>query len=178
MASNKTHADIYQKRYTEHQQRKKITLMNILKERHSDRAFSDEDVEHSLIDEIIASIEYCPSSCNRHGVYAKVVNTRNEKELLGGVLVGGVGWIHRAKYIILLFADQKAYKGSGELTYMPYLDAGCIVQQFGLIASANDLSGCFVNPNIRQQNKEHFQKIFGVDIFCGAFAVGKPIGIE
>lgn len=169
---NQTTDDIYQKRYLNHQKRKKVALMSVIMERHSERIFSDKKVERKLIDEIIATLEYCPSSCDRHGIYTKVIDARDAKELLGGILVGGVGWIHRAQYIILLFADPKAYKASGELTYMPYLDAGIIIQQLGLVVAANDLLGCFVNPNIRNQNTKHFQKMFGKDMFCGAFAIG------
>lgn len=167
-------ADPYQERYLAHQERKKEVLWGIIKRRHSDRVFSDEDIPRSEIEEIVATTDLCPSSCDRQGVQIKIVDKRDDKELLGGILVGGVGWVHRAKYILLLMADPLAYKAGNEATYMPYLDAGVKVQQLALTTTAYDLAGCFVNPNIREQNVEHFQNVFGEGIFCGAFAIGRP----
>lgn len=166
--------DVYQQRYLAHQQRKKAVLINILQERHSERQFSDEEIPRSVIEEIVASLSLCPSSCDRHGVEARIIETRDDKELLGGLLVGGVGWIHRAKYIILLFGNPAAYKAGDEVSYMPYLDGGIMAQQLALLTTANGLAGCFVNPNIRSQNQAHFHKQFGEGVFCGAFAIGKP----
>lgn len=166
--------DPYQERYLAHQKRKKEVLRRIIQERHSDRLFSDEDVPLSVIEEIVATTDFCPSSCDRHGVQVKIVDQRDDKELLGGILVGGVGWVHRAKYVLLLMGDSLAYKARNEATYMPYLDAGVMVQQLTLATTAYDLAGCFVNPNVREQNVEHFQNVFGEGIFCGAFAIGKP----
>jgi hypothetical protein len=101
-----------------------------------------------------------------------VVKERDTKALLGGILVGGVGWIYRAPVILLLMGNKLAYKAGDEYNYMPYLDAGVIIQQLFLMATAFGLKCAYVNPNIRQINKEHFHKIFGEGIFCGAFAVG------
>jgi len=101
------------------------------------------------------------------------MSNRDDKELLGGILVGGVGWVHRAKCILLIFADPIAYKAGNERDYMPFIDAGAVVQQLSLLASANDLVGCFVNPTIRSHNQRHFNNLFGSDIFCGAYAIGR-----
>lgn len=166
--------DPYQERYLAHQARKKEILKRIIEERHSDRVFSDEDIPRSVIEEIVATTDLCPSSCDRHGVHVTIVDQRDDKALLGGILVGGVGWINRAKYVLLLMGDPLAYKAGDEATYMPYLDAGVMVQQLGLATTAYDLAGCYVNPNIREQNIKHFHDIFGEGIFCGAYAIGKP----
>lgn len=167
---------IYQKRYLKHQKSKKRILKQIIKDRHSDRRFGDGEVTAQEITEILSSIGYSPSSCNRKAVRVEIISDRDKKALLGGILVGGVGWINWADKILLLFADPKAYKAEGELEFMPYLDAGVIVGYLYLIIADLLLAGCFVNPNIREMNKEHFKKIFGKDLFCGAFAVGRKYG--
>lgn len=164
--------DVYQERYLAHQLRKKDVLIEIMKKRHSERMFSDKPVEQDKINQILASKQWCPSSCNRQAVSIKVVDDRDHKALLGGLLVGGVGWIHRAPAILLLFADPVAYKAGDEINYMPYLDAGVVIQQFLLTATALDLKTAYANPNIRDYNKEHFHKVFGEGIFCGAIAAG------
>lgn len=165
-------ADIYQERYLSHQLRKKDILIKIMKKRYSERIFSDKPVEQGKIDQILESQQWCPSSCNRQAVSVKIVHDRDEKALLGGLLVGGTGWIHRAPVILLLFADPLAYKAGDEIAYMPYLDAGVVVQQFLLMATALGLKTAYSNPNIREMNKDHFHKIFGEGIFCGAIALG------
>lgn len=166
--------DPYQERYLAHQGRKAQVLIEIMKQRHSNRMFANEPVPESDIQQLLETIELCPSSCDRHGVQAKVITERDDKALLGGILVGGVGWIHRAPAIILLFGDPLAYKAGDEVTYMPYLDAGVIVQQLSLAATAMGLHCAYANPNIRDNNKQFFAERFGSGIYCGAFAVGLP----
>lgn len=164
----------YQDRYLAHQMRKKQALIEIMEERHSNRAFKDEEVPKKLIDELLQTKETCPSSCDRKAIQTVVITDRDEKALLGGLLVGGVGWIHRAPAVILIFADPEAYVAEGEINYMPYLDAGIVIQQFYLAATALKLHCAYSNPNIREFNKDHFEKMFGSGIFCGAFAIGFP----
>ena len=164
--------DKYQKRYVAHQERKKQVLIEIMKARHSERMFSDQLVDESIIKELIDCTKLCPSSCDRHGVYTIIVTDRDEKALLGGILVGGVGWIHRAPAILLIMADPVAYKAGDEIKFMPYLDAGALISPLYLTATANKLACCFVNPNIRPMNQKHFAEVFGNGMFCGAFAVG------
>jgi len=141
--------DKYQERYVKHQERKKKVLIDIMKERHSNRMFGDQEVEAEKLDELVKLAELCPSSCDRQGVRVKVITDRDQKALLGGVLVGGVGWIHRAPAILLLIGDPVAYKAGDEIKFMPYLDGGVIVQQLGLAATAMGLHSAFANPNIR-----------------------------
>jgi nitroreductase len=169
--------DRYQKRYLAHQKRKKDVLVEIMKERHSNRRFSDKEVPEELIEELLEMKNLAPSSCDRKAILPIVVKERDAKALLGGVLVGGVGWIHRAPVIILLFADLVAYKAGDEYTYMPYLDAGCAIQQLYLTATAQGLHCAYSNPNIREENKDFFNKRYGGErlLFCGAFAVGFPL---
>lgn len=174
--------DEYQLRYLKHQQfGKKQELIALMKERHSNRRFDDKPVEQELIDEIAESTKDCPSSCDRHGVRIRVITQRNDKDLLDGLLVGGTGWVYRAPVVFLLLADPKAYKADGgrELHYNSYLDAGAMLQQMSLVATANKLHCAFINPNIRDENKQIFYDRFtpeGWDgaLFCGAFVFGYP----
>lgn len=168
--------DKYQERYLAHQDRKKQVLIEIMQERHSNRRFADREVPQELLDELIATKNLAPSSCDRQAILPTVITDRDKKSLLSGLLVGGVGWIHRAPVVILLHADLYAYKAGDEYKYMPYLDAGCVIQQLYLTATAQGLHCAYANPNIRDENKSFFQKRFGGDnlLFCGAFAVGYP----
>lgn len=157
-------------RYLDHQLKKKETLMKIMKQRHSTRIFSDRTVDEKEIKELIESTTMCPSSCDRKGIYEKIVTTRDDKNFLNGVLVGGVGWIHRAPAIILLFGDPLAYKE--KLVYMPFLDAGVVIYHLYLMAEMKGMKACYVNPNVRGDNELFFRNRFGYDIFCGAIALG------
>jgi nitroreductase len=165
-------ADEYQERYAAHQLKKKETLFQIIMERHSDRVYSDQPVEESLINGLIEAIDKCPTSCNRKAISIRSVSDRDRKSLLGGLLVGGIGWIHRASHVLLIFADPLAYKAGDEIKYMPYLDAGAALHQIYLCCAAFGLKCCFANPNIRDFNKDHFEKVFGSGLFCGAMAIG------
>lgn len=164
--------DNYQERYLEHQKRKKETLMQIIRERHSERAFTDYSLTADQIEYIIEAADRSPSSCNRQGVNVKIIRDRDQKEILSALLVGGVGWAHRADTIFLLRADPLAYKAHNEVEYNPFLDSGVKAQNILLACQALDLKACFINPTIRKINQDHYDKIFG-QICCGAVAVGK-----
>lgn len=163
--------DKYQQKYLAHQLRKREVLAKLIKDRHSTRVFSDKEIDPVLLQTIVNSIEVCPSSCDRHAIYLKVISDRDDKNILGGLLVGGVGWVHRANKIILIFADPKAYKE--RQVFMPFLDAGVVIYHLYLMSQMNKLKCCFVNPNIRELHQSTFRVLFGGDIFCGVFAIGK-----
>ena len=167
-------SDKYQERYEAHQARKRDVLMEIMEERHSNRMYGSVPVEQELVESVIAAKFLCPSSCDRQAVDVRVVTERDCLALLGGLLVGGVGWVHRAPVVLLLFADPLAYKAGEEILYMPYLDAGVVIQQFYLMATSLGLHCAYINPNIREINKAHFAEVFGEGIFCGAFVMGWP----
>jgi nitroreductase family protein len=168
--------DEYQRRYLAHQARKREMLAQLLAERHSNRVFGDRPVELSDFQRLTDAILTAPSSCDRRGVRALPITDRDTKALLGGLLVGGVGWVHRAPLVFLLLADRDAYKAGDEITYMPYLDAGAIIGQLGVAAASLDLAGSCINPNIREVHLPLFEARFGPDLFCGAYAVGHPGG--
>jgi nitroreductase len=148
--------------------------MGLIEERHSARVFSDDPIPDDSLDDVLKAAGRAPSSCDRRGVSVKVVTGRDERALLGGLLVGGVGWIHRAPAVLLLMGDPRAYKAGNEISYMPYLDAGAALGQMYLAATAAGLRACFVNPNIREGNLEHFHDVFGNGVYCGALALGLP----
>jgi len=168
----------YQARYTAHQQRKKGTLMKIMKDRHSERMFDSAPIPHNTLErwqhEITAVKAEAPSSCDRQAVSLFGVTGRDDRAFLGGVLVGGVGWIHRAPLVVLVFADPVAYVAGDEIKWMPYLDAGVVIQQVLLWATAEGLHSAFANPNIRDGHRPFFESQFGNQIFCGAIALGYP----
>jgi len=166
--------DIHQKRYEAHQKKKKKQLSELLENRVSQRIFNGEPIPRQDINHLLKNMAKAPSSCGRQAVYAKVIEDRTEKEMLGALLVGGVGWIHRADKIILLFADEMAYKAGGERNFMPYLDAGAVLATAYLICEDMGIGCCFVNPNIRVKNHSIFGERFNQwgNIFCGALAVG------
>lgn len=181
--------DIYQDRYLKHQEHKRqsltstsgtadfytysekerIVFESIAINRRSQRTFNESEID---ISPVLKILETVPSSCNRHAVYTKTITERDDKDLLSGLLVGGVGWIHNANTVLLLFADLAAYKGVAEGS-LPYLDAGVMVQMAYLAAEVNNLGCCYVNPNIRKHNKDFFMQRFGSDLFCGALAFGR-----
>ena len=167
--------DIYQQRYLNHQEEKKKELIQIMKDRHSNRRFSNKEIPKNVIDELLKVVELAPSSCDRRAIKVKIITDKDQKALLGGILVGGIGWIHRAPVILLVTADPIAYKSEAEKSFMPYLDGGVVSQQLALMATALGIHGCFANPNIREFNKEHYHKIFGDEILTMAFAIGYPV---
>jgi len=182
--------DIYQQRYLEHIQRKKQTfavnveqgtrdkpkpeLPTIIRDRHSQRTFSDMPLTMTELNILYKAARLAPSSCNRQAITLKPIVRANEKDQLEEWLVGGRKWIGKAFVILLLFADMQAYKSPVERDFMPYLDAGFMASTICLAATGLGVGACYVNPNIRQANKEAFDALFNSKafLFCGAVALG------
>lgn len=187
----KSMEDKYQERYLAHQKRKVEILksvygtddfnkytkkeqdifIKILKNRRSQRSFNREIVD---VQNILELAEYRPSSCDRRAIEIKVISERDDKDLLGGLLVGGTGWIHRADKILLFMAWKDAYKSPAEKGIMEYIDAGVLAQTLYLICESKNIGSCYVNPNIRETNKEFFYKRFIPEGFqyVGCMAIG------
>ena len=179
----------FQQRYLKHQKHKREQLINsyekkpighikdiknayleLIRGRRSQRIFNTEDITEEELNFILDCLIESPSSCNRQAISIKIIEDRNSKELLNGLLVGGVGWCHRANKIILLFANTEAYKE--KLDYMPYLDSGVLIFNLYLACESLRIGCCFINPNIRDENKKIFEERFGNKLFCGALAIG------
>lgn len=164
--------DRYQQRYLKHQAKKREQLIEIFESRRSQRNYNGKEIDTKVIDKILEESAKAPSSCNRQAVYAQVVAEREDKDFLSGILVGGVGWIHRADKIILLFAAKEAYKAGDEIRFMPYLDAGVHIAYLQLLGETHGIGMAYVNPNIRQKHRKIFEELYGNDIYCGAIACG------
>ena len=181
--------DIYQERYLAHQERKRKTLagdgttesytiegdiFSAIEARVSQRIFNDESIIPTDLAKIYESIRLAPSSCNRQAILIKPITLEPDRQRLAALLVGGKDWLFGAKVILLLFADMIAYKSPAEIEFMPYLDAGIIVESVYLVATVLGIGVCYVNPNIRKENRTSFDRRFnsrGLQ-FCGAIALG------
>lgn len=170
--------DIYQRRYLEHQARKAEVLRDLMTRCHSDRIFDSAEVSDETLERILVAAKTAPSSCNRQAVQVAEVRARDDRARLGGLLVGGVGWIHRSPVILLLHVDPEAYKAPGEIDFMPYLDMAFAADRILLAAEAEGLKHCFVNPSIRQPDLAHFRKSFNIELLGGAVALGWPMPPE
>jgi nitroreductase len=177
--------DDFQARYIAHQTHpggKRDELIELVKERHSNRRFDDKQVESEVLSKLLDALRHCPNSCDRFGVRAKIIQSRDEKELLGGMAIGGVAWIHRAPTVIMFFANPEAYKGGDngdEVEYNSFLDCGVMAQTAMLVATSLGLHTAFVNPQVRKHNREYFYKMFKPQtwdkaIFTGCVAIGYP----
>jgi nitroreductase len=175
--------DPYQERYLAHQERKLKGIVKdyaenecdapfgeILHTRVSQRFYNDEPITEEEYEFIKEAIINTPSSCNRQPI--KIMNV-SDKEAIDRLLVGGKNWVSKADKILLLLADMKAYKSPAEVSYMSYLDAGFIGMSVYYACEVLNIGCCFINPNIREENKEEFKKITGDYRFCGALALGK-----
>ena len=149
-------------------------FVRIISSRRTQRTFTREPVSQDDIRFLLQAAATTPSSCNRQAIHIRLVEERDDKDILSGILVGGVGWCHRAAVLFLIFADQRAYKAGDEVKFMPYLDAGVMIQQLCLSATVANLGIGYVNPNIRESNRELFNSRFNPNhfIYCGALAIG------
>lgn len=175
--------DEFQARYLAHQTHpggKRDELIALMKERHSNRRFDDRQIDQATLDTLLDALRHCPSSCDRFGVRVKVVQDRDDKALLNGLLVGGTGWVYRAPTVLMLFAHRDAYKGGDngdEVEYNSYLDAGVMAYCAMLVATASGLHTTFINPQVRAKDRDYFYQRFAPwenALYCGAVAVGYP----
>lgn len=184
--------DVYQARYLEHRLRKRRfivdelgetcwsaeneeALFSVLRTRRSQRVFDGEQLTEIELNRIYEAIRLAPSSCNRQAILVKPITDKLEKEWLGHLLVGGTGWLAKAYVVLLLFADMAAYKSPAEVDFMPWLDAGFVGENVYLAATALNIGACFVNPNIRLEDRPEFDRLFNLrsHLFCGAMALGR-----
>jgi len=170
--------DKYQRRYINHQERKKDILENgeaVIKKCYSDSAISDvleiiknrksvrtfkSKISDETIEEIIKHANLAPSSCNRHGI--DIVKAHKK---LVPLLVGGKGWVKKCT-VLAFYADPKCYKSEYEKDFMPYLDTGFMAQNIYLFCETVGLGCCFVNPNTHNKYKS-------TKLLTGAIAIGE-----
>lgn len=181
--------DIYQKRYLAHQKRKAESLagkegvencvveddvLSVIRARVSQRIFNNKPIIPENMVKIYESICLAPSSCNRQAILIKMIVVDTDKQRLDNLLVGGKDWLAGARVILLLFADMAAYKSPAEIEFMPYLDAGIVIENVYLAATALGIGVCYVNPNIQKEDKTAFAQRFNPRglRFCGALALG------
>jgi nitroreductase len=177
--------DEFQSRYIAHQSHpggKRDELIALIKERHSNRRFDDKQVEPEDLNKLLDTLRHCPSSCDRFGTRVRIIQDRDDKALLNGLLVGGTGWCYRAPTILMLFANPEAYRGGDngdEVNYNSYLDAGIMAQTAMLVATSLGLHTAFINPQVRKQDRDYFYARFkpagwNEAIYCGSIAIGYP----
>jgi len=182
--------DIYQERYTAYQEFKKnmdaieektfygdsevAPFFDIMYSRRSQRLFNRKDINEEDLITIVNAANTAPSSCNRNAVSLKIVRDKDEIEKLSNLLVGGRGWMKNSNIVILFLANMLGYKSPNEVDFMLYLDTGFIAQNIYLASEAISVGSCFVNPNIREDDKEEFYSLFAPEnhILCGAIALG------
>lgn len=186
--------DVFQERYEAHQANKRsqlapqggetdwkaytpeeaATFFGMLENRSSQRVYNASPVTEEEMAQLAEAMARCPSSCNRQAIFGRVITGREDKEFLSGLLVGGVGWSHRADKLVLLFADMRAYKSPVEQDFMPYLDAGAMIMTMYGASEMMGIGAAYINPNIRDANKAIFDMRFGGENlrFCGAMALG------
>lgn len=181
--------DAYQERYLAYQKRRLLvhgkkkeiyssqeidSFFRVLNNRKSQRVFNGKPIDLNSMIGIYDAIDRAPSSCDRCAISTIDIRNKDQKDKLSKFLVGGRGWLQNADTILLLLANMVAYKSPAEVEYMPYLDAGVIVENIYLAGEALGIGVCFVNPNVRESDLETFNKLFVGDglKFCGAVALG------
>ena len=182
--------DIFQQRYLEHIERKKLLsqrqqgirpgknvpalALDALASRHSQRTFSDVALQEHEKRMLYEAVQFAPSSCNRQAICIQVAEQPERRQVLEQCIVGGRNWIGSAPTALLLFADMRAYKNPAERDFMPWLDAAFVAANVCFAALALGLGACYVNPNIRERDRALFDSVFNdADLlFCGAVAVG------
>lgn len=176
---------VFQQRYLAHQSLpggKRDELIAIMKERHSIRRYDDKQLDDDDLNAVLDALRHAPSSCDRFGTRVQVIQDRDRKTLLNGLLVGGSGWLYRVPTLLMLWANPEAYKGGDngdEVTYNSYLDGGVMLQQAMLAASSIGLHTAYCNPQVRKENREFFKQRFlpkewDDGIFMGCVALGYP----
>lgn len=181
--------DIYQERYLMHQDKKrnmlniaeskketeniinKDNLKYFLEKRHSQRIFNTDEITNEEKKYIFESIACAPSSCNRQPIYVLEILVED----IENIFKGATNWAKNGKFGLLILANKKAYKSINEKDYMPFLDAGVVIENIYLMSTALDIGCCFVNPNIKDDTilKSKYSNVLNDYYICGAMVFGK-----
>jgi nitroreductase len=124
-------------------------LSAIIKKRRSVRAFKEDDIPQDVLEDIIESAIWAPSSCNRQPWHFVIVKKQNQKTGISLALAskGARKIITSAPAVIVVSIDMSRYWSlKGNLA--PFLDAGVAIQNILLKAESLGVGTCTIAGHI------------------------------
>ena len=153
----------------------KIAL-ELIRRRRSCRSFRQEAPARELLEEIVEAGRYAPSGMNRQ--YARFLVARGETVKKLSAVVSRLREDYQNKDCtygapVLVFVTNK------EENFNARFDAGCIMQNMMLAASAVGVGSVWINQFGPLSQDEELRGILGLEegeMVCAALALGKPAG--
>ena len=127
-------------------------LSKIIKERRSVRAFLEDEIPSEIMDQVLESAIWAPSSCNRQPWHFVIVKKPEVKKGISMALAskGARKILLSAPAVIVVCIDMSRYWGlKGNLA--PFLDAGVAIQNILLSAHSKGLGTCTIAGHIDEE---------------------------
>lgn len=124
-------------------------LLEFIKERRSVRTYTDSPIPPEMINTLIESAIWAPSSCNRQPWFFVVVTEKELKVKLASA-AGGQKTIVNAPVVIVISINLTPYKGVLENNVAPFIDAGVALENILLTAHSLELGACPVAGSLQE----------------------------
>ena len=176
----------------------KAGLKEAIYQRRSTRAYTDQPVPDSIIEEIIEAGQHAPSASNGQKSHFFVISNVEKRAELRAIMTKVIAAIPENDNLppVFLKLIQRAKEEEVDVSYgapviivttnakgspNAFADTACALENMMLTASANQVGNCWLNQFLMLRDappvKEFFAGIgVGEDLeVCGALAVGYPV---
>ena len=137
-----------------------MDLDELIKTRVSVRKFKDKEVSDEIINQVIDSAKFAPSSCNRQALKLLIVKNKEGRAFLGDHVIGGMGFAKNAACLIVVLVDCRQYPES--FRHLAYIDTGLWTMNLLLKSELLGLSTCPINFLMSKKKQSLFYKKFGL----------------
>lgn len=140
----------------------KMNFEKLLKNRHSIRHFSSEEVDIETVKNAIKLAQYTPSACNRQGWNARIVENPNKKQVILKNQNGNRGFGQEFDKIIVITGDLRYFNHSREL-FQVYIDGGMYAMNIINSLYYNNIASVPLSAALTQDQEKEIRRALGIE---------------
>lgn len=131
--------------------------LNLINSRRSIRKYSIEQVDRSLIEQIVCAGQNAPSARDQKILHFLVITDQETKQKIVDCCPNG-SFLINAPVVILVLADLDLEKTPGYWS----IDSSAAVENMLIAINALDLGGCWIGVHPRQEREAGLKEIFNL----------------
>lgn len=139
-----------QVRAAEIQQAVNFDFESFLRNRHSVRQYTPEQVSDDLIRKVVANAQQSPSVCNRQTTRVYAFNSRETVQKILPLQAGNAGFRQEVSTLFVVTSNLEHFNLIGE-RYQGWIDGGIFAMTLALAIHAEGLGACFLNWSVERE---------------------------